>query len=65
MEKTIWNDLGSEKISLAKEIYELDKTKLLTMEEIDMLSLMNQEFSESDKKIIKDLLIKFYNYKGE
>jgi hypothetical protein len=65
MDKTNWKDSNIEEISLAKEIYQLDKTKLLTIEEIDMLSLMNQEFNELDKKVIKDLLIKFYNYKGE
>lgn len=50
-------------INLSKEIYEMDKTKLLTIDEIDMLSWMNQELDDYEKGILIGLLTKFYNFK--
>jgi hypothetical protein len=50
-------------INLSKEIYEMDKTKLLTIDEIDMLSWMNQELNDYEKEILIGLLTKFYNFK--
>lgn len=49
-------------INLSKEIYEMDKTKLLTIDEIDMLSWMNQELNDYEKEILIGLLTKFYNF---
>lgn len=49
---------------VTKMVYEMDKTKLLTMDDIELLSWMESEMVEPEKQILLELLTKFYNYKG-
>lgn len=65
MEEKSWKELTKPQVNLAKEIYQLDKTKLLTMEEIDLLSWLNQELVDEERELFIGLITKFYNYKGE
>ena len=49
---------------VTKMVYEMDKTKLLSMDDIELLSWMESEMVEPEKQILLELLTKFYNYKG-
>lgn len=49
---------------VTKMVYEMDKTKLLSMDDIELLSWMESEMVEPERQILLELLTKFYNYKG-
>jgi hypothetical protein len=50
---------------VTKEVYEMDKTKLMTMDDIELLSWLESDMVESERQVLLNLLVKFYNYKGE
>jgi len=49
---------------VTKIVYEMDKTKLLSMDDIELLSWIESELVEPERQILLELLTKFYNYKG-